>query len=557
MDWATHVPIALSCSQIRKSTNGPLLLSMNNQDKIILYRYNLSSGAYNSVVSNHFILIPGSGLNYHCIKSSCYSAWPMKSIINLLVVCFMIFSAVALQAASDTGLVDRPANVIFILVDDMGWSDLGIYGNQFHETPNIDSLAMAGMRFTNAYAAAPVCSPSRASIMTGQYPARVGITDFIPGTWRPYARVLTPRNRQQQLPLSATTVGEALRADGYATGYFGKWHLGKGGVEPWHQGFDQGEVYDGYKSHYDLSGSLITREKKPLDPGDDKRNATDYITEKSVEFVKNHKDKPFFLFISYFVPHLPLQSEPELIAKYERKPKPEGGASHPVYAAMMEHADLAVGEVLSILEQEDLQDNTIVIFFSDNGGLIKTIDKNYNAEVTVTSNLPLRGEKGTLYEGGIRVPLIVRWPGVVSPGSVSDDVVSSVDFFPTILEMTGDATPAAALDGRSFVASLRGNRVTERTLFWHYPHYHHAAPQSAVRQGDYKLIESLEDGSLELYNLPADVGESRNLAQREEGQLRELKQLLDSWRKSVAADMPKINPDFDKDRTGEYRRFSR
>ena len=476
----------------------------------------------------------------------------MKIIIRSLSILFMYFHTAILIAVEATISVPEQPNIVFILVDDMSWSDLGVYGNGFHETPNIDGLATEGMRFTNAYAAAPVCSPTRASIMSGQYPARVGITDYIPGAWRPYAKVVTPKNRHQQLPLSVTTIGEALSNSGYVTGYFGKWHLGTERVKPWHQGFDQAEVYAGYRSHYDLNGSLITREKKQID---DKRNAADYITEKSVEFIKNHKDKPFFLFISYFVPHLPLQSEPELIAKYQRKPKPETGASHPIYAAMVEHADTSVGEVLSALDQVGIKDNTVVIFFSDNGGLIRNKSKVYNTDVTVTSNLPLRGQKGTLYEGGIRVPLIVRWPRVVIPGGISDDIVSSVDFFFTILEMTGADIPGPGLDGRSFVASLRGSEVNERTLFWHYPHYYHTVPQSAVRKGNYKLIESLEDGSLELYNLLTDVGESRNLVQREEKKLYELKQLLDSWRTSVSADIPGINPDFDKDRIEEYQRF--
>jgi len=422
----------------------------------------------------------------------------------------------------------RP-NIVFILLDDMGWSDLPCYGHAFHETPHIDRLAKQGMRFTDAYAACPVCSPTRASIMAGQYPARVGVTDFIPGHWRPYEKLRVPTNRTQYLPLEIVTVAEALRATGYTTGHVGKWHLGGADHEPQTQGFD----------FVRLSGQNRT----------DKQVTT--FTDSAIEFIETNSAQPFFLYLAHHTVHIPLEAPADLVEKYENKPKPAAGVNNPVYAAMIEHVDANIGRILAKLDELDLADNTVVVFFSDNGGLRQM----YTGEgPIVTANTPLRGEKGTLYEGGIRVPLIVRWPGVVRRGSTCESPVTSVDFYPTLLEIGGAARPAGqVLDGQSLIPLLRQKGLFEdRDLYWHYPHYHHSTPAGAIRQGDWKLIEFFETGATQLYNLQDDPGEQTDLSAVSPRKALELQIKLAQWRRSVGAAMPQANPDFDPARRHEW-----
>ena len=437
-------------------------------------------------------------------------------------------------------------NIVFILVDDLGWSDLPAYGNGFHETPHIDRLAAEGMRFTDAYAAAPVCSPTRASIQSGQYPARVGITDFIPGHWRPYERVTVPTNRTQHLPLDVVTVGETLREAGYATGYFGKWHLGGGDHGPEHQGYEAAVVHRGW-GHFELGDKLF-----PPQEVDSTDYLADVLAERGAAFMEAHQGEPFFLTISHFAVHIPLEAEDALIAKYEGKPKPEVGPGNPIYAAMVEHVDRSVGRVLGALDSLGLADNTVVVFYSDNGGLIERFDQADG--VVVSTNAPLRSEKGTLYEGGIREPLIVRWPGVAETGATSATLMTSPDLLPTFAEIAGAALPEGqTLDGISLVPVLRGEEPdTSRAIYWHYPHYHHAAPAGAVREGDYKLIEFYDDGHLELYNLAEDVGETNNLADVMPEVAEALQAKLAAWRQDVGAEMPTPNPDFDVARRAEW-----
>lgn len=422
----------------------------------------------------------------------------------------------------------RP-NIVFILLDDMGWSDLACYGHAFHQTPNIDHLARQGMRFTDAYAACPVCSPTRASIMAGQYPARVGITDFIPGHWRPYEKLRVPTNRTQHLPLEIVTIAEALRAAGYATGHVGKWHLGGADHEPQSQGFD----------FVRLGGQNRT----------DKQVTA--FTDSAIEFIETHSDRPFFLHLSHHSVHIPLEAPADLVAKYENRPKAATGVNNPVYAAMVEHVDYNVGRVLARLDGLNLSGNTIVIFFSDNGGLHQM----YTGEgPIVTTNAPLRGEKGTLYEGGIRVPLIVRWPGVIRPRSVCPTPVTSVDFYPTLLEIAGAARPVEqVLDGRSLLPLLQQTgRFEDRALYWHYPHYHHSTPAGAIREGEWKLIEFFENNLSQLYNLRDDIGEQTDLTAVFPRKALELQTKLALWRRSVGAAMPQTNPDFDPARRREW-----
>lgn len=433
-------------------------------------------------------------------------------------------------------------NIVFILIDDLGWADLGCYGNAFHETPHIDGLARQGMRFTDAYAAAPVCSPTRASIMSGQYPARVGVTDFISGHLRPWAKLRQVVNRQQYLPLESVTVAETLHDAGYVCGYFGKWHLGRRDRFPDRQGFDSMLVSNG--RHFNFKTT-------PATPVEEGAYLAEALTDHAQRFIETNRDRPFFLFLSHYAVHIPLEARRELIEKYQNKPKPTTGVNHPVYAAMVEHVDRSVGRVLETLRASGLDERTLVVFFSDNGGLRQRFDGD---GPIVTTNAPLRDEKGTLYEGGIREPLIVRWPGVVKPGAVCRAPVSSVDLYPTWLEAAGaQPDPGHVLDGVSLVPLLAQRGKPERdTLFWHYPHYHHSTPAGAVRQGDWKLIEFFEDGRLELYNLRKDLGETRNRAEEMPRKAKELHQKLAAWRDAVNAAMPTPNPDYDPARQHEW-----
>jgi len=432
---------------------------------------------------------------------------------------------------------ERRLNFVFILIDDMGWADLSCYGSTYHLSPIIDKLATQGMRFTDAYAACPVCSPTRASILTGKYPARVGVTDFIPGHWRPWAKLVVPKILNQ-LPLEETTIPEALKPAGYVSACFGKWHLGGGRLfGPDKQGFD------------------VTGTGRRADGDKQVRSLTD----KALKFIEDNRNKPFFLYLSHHSVHIRLEAPKDLVDKHKARLKPgqkPPAQCNPKYAAMIEHLDNNVGRVLSKLDELKLADRTAVIFFSDNGGLIKMYT---GVGEVVTSNLPLRSEKGTLYEGGIRVPLIVRLPGVVSPGSVCREPVTSVDFLPTILELAGvKGKRDPTLDGVSLVPLLAGTGKLRRdAIYWHYPHYHHTAPCGAVRAGRHKLIEYFEDGRCELFDLAEDIGEKNDLAAKMPEKAAELRRKLASWRKRVAALMPTPNPGHDPEKAHLWGRRKR
>jgi arylsulfatase A len=448
----------------------------------------------------------------------------------------------ALGMMQRAAAAEQPPNIVFILIDDLGWADLPCYGNRFHETPNIDRLAAEGMRFTDAYAACPVCSPTRASILSGQYPARVGVTDFIAGHYRPYAKLLDPRNRQQYMPLEIETVAESLKQAGYANGAFGKWHLGGREYFPDKQGFDEMLV---------TAGRHFGFRTWPETEVEEDAYQAERITDAAVDFIGRHKEEPFFVYLSHYIVHIPLEARQELIRKYEEKEKPDTGVNNPVYAAMVEHADRSVGRVLDTLEEQGLTENTMVVFFSDNGGLRKRYD---GEGPIVTTNAPLRDEKGSLYEGGIREPMIVRWPGAAEAGSTCDTPVTSVDFYRTFLDIAGVRRPMdQVLDGESIVPVLKGGEGDkDRPLYWHYPHYHHTAPAGAIRRGPWKLIEYFEDGHAELYNLEEDIGEKHDLAAAKPDLAAELRQQLKGWRDGVGAAMPRPNPDYDPARQAEW-----
>ena len=429
----------------------------------------------------------------------------------------------------------RRPNVVFILADDLGWGQLGCYGSDFYLTPNIDRLAFEGMRFTNAYAAAPVCSPTRASIMTGKYPARLHLTDFIKGGDPPEGSRLDHPDWRPHLPLEEVTLAEALKAEGYATAYFGKWHLSEEKTPPQSlplnpdkQGFDESFVT--YKPSQGLAREWQT-------PEGDGHNV-ELITGKALDFLDRHSDGPFFLFLGHNTIHNPLMESEGRIARYRDAPGAERPENHPVIAAMLERLDESVGAIVERLETLELGRDTVVVFFSDNGGLEKEADQT-----------PLRSGKASLYEGGIRVPMIVRWPGKVRAGAVCHEPVCSIDFFPTLLALAGSGQPPENIDGISLVPHLMESKsLPERALFWHYPHYHSAGegPCAAIRRGDYKLIEWYEkslldrDGAVELYYLASDVSESRDLSREMPDRAREMLSELNAWRNRVNAQLPEV-----------------
>ena len=460
----------------------------------------------------------------------------MKSTTFVLAILFVGIVAANVPAADVD--VRRP-NIVFLFIDDMGWPDLGCYGNQFNETPVIDRLARQGMRFTDFYAATPVCSSTRSTVQTGQYSARTGITDFIPGHWRPFEKLIVPPI-DHHLKTGVQTPGNVLQAAGYATGYFGKWHLGN---TP-----QYAPDREGYGTTEKELGAAFRkwRGNKPNGP-----KSIDFLTDAALWFIEQNKSRPFFLTVSHYAVHIPIQANPATIAKYDRKPKPAGGVYNPAYAAMTENLDTSIGRILAKLEELNLAENTIIVFASDNGGLRKI----YTGVGEITStNRPLRDEKGTLYEGGIRVPLIVRWPGLVKPGTVCDEPTTTADLLPTFCEMASVPLPPQPIDGLSLVGLLKdpASQLGRDAIYFHYPHYHHSRPAGAIRARDWKLIEFFDNGSLELYNLTNDIGESANLASARPNLARQLQARLATWRKAVGARMPMKNPKYDPKRAGQW-----
>jgi arylsulfatase A-like enzyme len=415
----------------------------------------------------------------------------------------------------------RP-NVVFILADDLGVNDLGCYGRKEHHTPGLDGLAKHGARFTCAYAACPVCSPTRAAIMTGKNPARLHLTTFLPGRGdAPSQKLLHPKIRQN-LPLGELTIAESLKAVGYATACIGKWHLGGRDFTPDKQGFD-----------------FVHVGKPNTTPTADEggKGETD-LTQKAVEFITANRDRPFFLYLCHNTPHIPLGASTGLIDKYK-------DTYHPKYAAMMDRLDHSVGTVLNTLDELKVAQRTLVIFTSDNGGLHVPEGR----DPPPTHNTPFRAGKGFLYEGGIRVPLLVRWPGTLAPGRIIHTPVISMDWTPTILEACA-AKSTVEHDGASLVGLLKGESLRPRPFFWHVPHYMNqgSRPAGAVRDGDWKLIEHYEDGRRELFELARDPAEANNLAAMHPDRAAALHARLADWRTKIGAQMNQPNPDFDAER---------
>lgn len=480
----------------------------------------------------------------------------MKTLLPSLVA---LVGLSALSHAAPTTV--KPMNVVVLLADDLGWMDIGANNPRtFYETPNIDRLARQGMRFTNGYAANPVCSPTRYSVMTGKYPTRVGLTNWLPG-------VRTERFRDApiilQMPLEETTLAEALKPAGYRTAFVGKWHLGdQEKYWPEAQGFDVNIA--GWSMGRPTS--YFSPYKNPrIEDGPKGEHLTERLANESIRLLERFKaeGRPFYLQHSFYDVHTPLQARPELIAKYEAKARRLGlkaeftgepqyyvsdtkprrvraTQNHAVYAAMVEEMDTALGRILAVLDRLDLATNTIVIFTSDNGGLSSN-------EGSPTSNLPLRGGKGWVYEGGIREPWIVRLPGAAREGATSDVPVMSIDIFPTALAAAGVAIPPGLqIDGQNLLPLLRGGPAPARdALFWHYPHYGNQGgfPGGAVRMGDWKLVENYEDGLIALYNLRDDIGEQHDLAKVEAVRAETMRARLHAWYRETGAKFLRAKPD--------------
>ena len=457
--------------------------------------------------------------------------------------------------ASLSLIAKRKTNFVFFLVDDMGMMDLGTYGSTFHETPNIDKLAKTGMKFNYGYAACPVCSPTRASIMTGRHPVRVEITDWIPGSSNNKKNKLLHPGDRDNLALKEVTIAEELKGHGYQTFFAGKWHLGNEGHWPTDQGFDfnigghhRGSPPGGYYAPWNNP----TLEAKKKD-----EYLTERLTEESTRFLENRdSDKPFLLYLSYYNIHTPIQAYRKHIGHYQKKAEKFSGTTpteqehsgqtrmrqdNPALASMVAAVDDSVGTLLAKLDELGLSDDTVVIFFSDNGGL------STKPKMGPGSNSPLRAGKGWLYEGGIREPTIVRAPGVTKPGSVSDQPVISMDFFPTMLELAGlPLKPNLHADGRSLLPELTGKKGKPRSLYWHYPHYHGSTwkPGASIREGDWKLIKFYDQEKVELYNLKKDPSEKKDLAKKNSEKSKELEYKLIAWQKQMNAKLPEPNPNY-------------
>jgi len=437
-------------------------------------------------------------------------------------------------------------NIIMLLVDDLGWKDVGFNGSRFYETPNIDRLAAKSMIFNNAYAACAVSSPTRASLQTGRYPARIGITDWIRAKFQvtggkigvppPYEengdrKLRTPSN-PYWMNLEEVTIAELLKNRGYFTCHAGKWHLGPDDYYPEKQGYDvniagcdMGQPVNYFDPYSNKQGVTFPN----LKPRKEGEYLEDRLVDELTEVIRQHKEQPFFINMCYYAVHTPLMAKPETIKKYEAKNKVDD-QTNAVYAAMVEHLDDAVGKLIDVLEDENLMENTIIIFFSDNGGLLGSTD-----------NKPLRSGKGYPYEGGIKEPMFVYWKNIISPGSSCDLPVSSIDFLPTICSVTGTPLPPdVIIDGRDISPAFYSKNLKQVPLYWHFPHYRvkDIFPYSIIRDGNWKLIKWYEGKTFELYNLKEDPSETRDLTSAMPSKVKKLNRKLENWLARTGAKMP-------------------
>ncbi len=455
-----------------------------------------------------------------------------------LAVLALVAAVTPLASAQPT---DEKLNVVFLLADDMGWTGPASFGGDLHETPNIDRLVREGMKFTQAYAACAVCSPSRAAILTGKYPARLHTTDWIPG--HKIARKVRIPQWKPYLDHAEITIAEVLKKAGYRTASVGKWHLGSESHYPETHGFDVNVAGTHHHSPPRGHGYFLPN---PLFPNAKKgRFLTDRLTDEAIRLIEKWKDGPFFLYFPYHAVHDPVMGKPAYKEHYRRKHQPGMKQFKPSYAAMTQSIDDSVGRILETLEELGLEDRTVIFFTSDNGG-----------QLDHTTNDPLRDGKASCYDGGVRVPLVIRWPGVTRPGSVSRELVTGVDYYPTIVDILGLKKALAGrtdLDGRSLVPVLRdpSTRLEPRALYWHYPHYNPqrlTRPYGAMRDGDWRFLIHYEDMDIEVYNLKNDIGERTNLAGSMPEKTGELREKFFKWIESVDAQMPLPNPGYEPGR---------
>ncbi len=482
----------------------------------------------------------------------------MPQILRILVLLLLVLANAFSQSCfakepSESKHAKKP-NIVFLLADDLGWTGTGSFGSDFYETPNLDGMVKDGIKFTNAYAACTVCSPTRASIMTGMYPARLRCTDFIAGQNRSKAKLKIP-DWTKRLESRHVTIAEALKEDGYRTAHVGKWHLNSptsrktpDGTDALSQGFDVSiQKPDGTKGYFLRSGKAKAKEGY----------VTDWLTDQACEFIAKsaEADEPFFLYFAYHTPHTPIQGRPDLVEKFRGKVDAKAIHRNPTYAAMVASLDQSVGRVLDALKSSGIEENTIVIFTSDNGGLTQR----YGVHDNFTENLPLRRGKGSAYEGGVRVPAIVKWPSNLPAGAQSDTPIITIDYYPTLLALSGargNEKHSVNVDGVNLLPVFKNpEHEFGRNLYWHYPHYHAGGdgPYSAIRQGDYRLIEFFEDDSLRLYDLAKDIGEESDLSRELPEKTASLHAELKSWRERIAAQLPSPNPNWDPNNDGSRR----
>lgn len=466
---------------------------------------------------------------------------PPRSWLAFLTVLVALVAGALPLTARAADAPARPPNIVFIMADDLGYTDVGCFGSKYYETPNIDRLASQGLKLTHHHHCQN-CTPTRAALLSGQYGARTGV--YTVGgidrfNWQ--TRPLRPVDNVQQLPLDRDTFAQQLKKAGYTTGMFGKWHIGQSGdFHPARRGFDEAVVTMG--KHFDF----VTDPKIDYPKG---QYLADFLTDKAVDFIARHKAEPFFLYLPHFGVHSPFDAKPELVSRFKDKPG-VGGHNNPTYAAMIASVDESVGRVMAKLDELKLADNTVLIFVSDNGGVGGYVREGLKKAGDVTDNAPLRSGKGSLYEGGTRVPLIVRWPGITQAGGTCEVPTIHVDLYPTFLELAGAPRPRQVLDGESLVKLFRdpSAKLTRDAIYQHFPGYLGAGqntwrttPVSLIQVGQWKLMEFLEDGRLELYDVKQDVGEQTNLAEKMPDKAKELHDRLKAWRAEVNAPMPAKN----------------
>lgn len=432
---------------------------------------------------------------------------------------------------------EKKPNIVVFLIDDFGWKDLGCYGSTYYQTPNIDKMASEGVKFTNAYSACTVSSPSRAALQTGKYPAKLHLTDWIPGNGNEPNGKLNIPQWSQFLSLYEKTAAESLKEVGYATWHVGKWHLGEE-EKYWaeNQGFDV-NIAGNHKGQpiktNDSNGYFSPYGLPRIENGPVGEYLTDRLTDEALKLIENNKNKPFYLNFCHYAVHTPLMGKADKVAKFKQFKDPSGLQKNAVYAAMIESVDESVGMVLKKLKEKNLLENTMVVFASDNGGLTYT-----------TSNSPLKQGKGWAYEGGTRTPLIVYWKGKIQGARTIAEPAITMDIYSTILDVAG-VKQGKDVDGKSLFPVIQNNKKYNRALYWHYPHYHLDNPYGSVRYGDWKLIQYFEDNHLELYNLKTDLSENQNLATANPAKAKQLLTMMRKWRTKVDAQMPTVNPNYD------------